>query len=128
MSETTASQASQQKPAAKPVKPVEPAPQPAAKVTTPTVNALSSTTAAASVPMAPAGKVKVQKAQQPAGAYEPPTAEYLRAPDGPVVLPVSRYQKVLKIRLHIHVLVVLHLRPYQLNILFLGPDQPYFSR
>ena len=99
--ETTASQASQQqKPAAKPVKPVEPAPQPATKVTTPTTNTQSSTTAAASMPTAPAGKVKVQKAQPPAGAYEPPTAEYLRAPDGPAVLPVSRYQKVLKIRLH----------------------------
>ena len=83
----------------KPVKPVEPAPpQPAAKVTTPTQS--SATTTAA-------GKVKGQKSQQL--AYEPPTAEYLRAPDGPVVLPVSRYQKVLKIYLNIYMYMYVHI-------------------
>lgn len=98
MSEAAVKQVSQQNlTATKPVKPVEPAPQPTAKVTTPTptTSTPSSTTAAAA-------KVKGQKAQPPTGGtYEPPTAEFLRAPDGPgpVVLPVSRFQKV---SLHVH--------------------------
>ena len=72
---TQASQASQQKP--KPVKPDQPT-QTTAKVVPP-----SSQSAAAE---------KVAKSQKQ--TYQVPTAEYLRAPEGPVVLPVSRFQKV----------------------------------
>ena len=77
MSETAVKQISQQNLTTKPVKPIEPSPEPV------------------SVPIV--AKVKGQKAQQPAGTYQPPTAEYLKAPDGPVVLPVSRFQKVLEL-------------------------------